>query len=52
MNVTIASKRDKWIDDFLARIQARGYNVHFNMLRRIKPEEIPKRPKRKFKVVF
>ena len=25
---------------------------NFNMLRKIKPEEIPKRPKRKFKVVF
>jgi hypothetical protein len=37
---------------FLERIQTRGYNVHFNMLRKIKPEEIPKRPKRKFKVVF
>lgn len=52
MNVTIAAQRDKWIDAFLERIQARGYNVHFNMLRKIKPEEIPKRPKRKFKVVF
>ena len=52
MNVTIAAQRDKWIAAFLERIQARGYNVHFNMLRKIKPEEIPKRPKRKFKVVF
>ena len=52
MNVTIAAQRDKWIDGFLERIQARGYNVHFNMLRKIRPEEIPKRPKRKFKVVF
>ena len=52
MNVTIAKQRDKWIEAFLQRIQTRGYNVHFNMLRRIKPEEIPKRPKRKSKVVF
>ena len=52
MNVSIAPKRDRWIDDFLERIQSRGYNVHFNILRRIKPEEIPRRPKRKFKVVF
>ncbi len=52
MNVSIAAKRDRWIDDFLERIQSRGYNVHFNILRKIKPEEIPKRPKRKFKVVF
>ena len=52
MNETIARQRDKWIEGFLERIQTRGYNVHFNMLRKIKPEEIPKRPKRKFKVVF
>jgi hypothetical protein len=52
MNVTIAKQRDKWIEAFLERIQTRGYNVHFNMLRKIKPEEIPKRPKRKFKVVY
>jgi len=52
MNVTIATQRDKWIDAFLERIQTRGYHVHFNMQRRIKPEEIPKQPKRKFKVVF
>jgi len=52
MNVTIARQRDKWIDEFLSRLQTRGYHVHFNMLRKIKPEEIPKRPKRKFKVVF
>jgi hypothetical protein len=52
MNVTIAKTRERWFDEFLQRIQTRGYNVHFNMLRRIKPEEIPKRPKRKSKVVF
>jgi hypothetical protein len=52
MNVKVAKQRDKWIEGFLERIQDRGYNVHFNMLRKIKPEEIPKRPKRNFKVVF
>lgn len=52
MNVVIARQRDKWIEAFLERIQTRGYNVHFNMLRKIKPEEIPKRPKRKFRVVY
>jgi hypothetical protein len=52
MNDTVAKQRDGWIEAFLERIQTRGYNVHFNMLRKIKPEEIPKRPKRKFKVVF
>jgi hypothetical protein len=52
MNVTLAKQRDKWIDEFLERIQTRGYSVHFNMMRKIKAEEIPKKPKRKFKVVF
>jgi len=52
MNVTIASQRDKWIEEFLERLQTRGYHVHFNMMRKVKPEEIPKRPRRKFKVVF
>ena len=52
MNVTIAAQRDKWIDAFLERLQTRGYHVHFNMMRKIRPEEIPKRPKRRFKVVF
>lgn len=52
MNVTIAKQRDKWIDGFLERIQNRGYNVHFSTLRKIRPEEIPKRPRRRFKVVF
>ena len=51
-HVTLAKKRDKWIDDFLTRIQTRGYHVHFNMMRKIKPEEIPTKPRRKFKVVF
>ena len=52
MYVTIAKQRDKWIDGFLERIQNRGYNVHFSTLRKIRPEEIRKRPRRKFKVVF
>ena len=52
MNVVIAKQRDRWIDGFLERIQNRGYNVHFSTIRKIKPEEIPQRPKRRFKVVF
>jgi hypothetical protein len=45
-------KRDKWVAEFLQRIQTRGFNVHFDQLRKIRPEEIPTKPKRKFKVVF
>ena len=48
----LAPKRDKWIKDFLERIQTRGFNVHADIKRKIKPEEIPKKPRRKFKVVF
>jgi len=45
-------KRDKWVAGFLERLQTRGFHVHFNMLRKIPAEEIPVKPKRKFKVIF
>lgn len=48
----LAPKRDRWIDQFLERIQNRGFNVHSNMMRKIGSDEIPRKPKRKFKVVF
>ena len=48
----LSSKRDKWVAEFLKRIQTRGFNVHADMKRKIGPEEIPKKPRRKFKVVF
>ena len=48
----LAPKRDRWIDEFLQRIQTRGYHLHFDQMRRIAAEEIPKRPRRKFRVVF
>lgn len=48
----LAPKRDKWIAEFLQRIQTRGGHVHFDQLRKIRPEEIPTKPKRKFRVVF
>jgi hypothetical protein len=48
----LAPKRDKWIDAFLERIQTRGFNVHSSTLRRIPKEEIPRKPRRRFKVVF
>ncbi len=48
----LAPKRDRWIEEFLQRIQTRGFNVHSSILRKIKREEIPKRPKRKFRVVY
>ena len=48
----LGSRRDKWVADFLERIQTRGFNVHADMLRKIPKEKIPRKPKRKFKVVF
>jgi hypothetical protein len=48
----LSPKREKWVADFLHRIQTRGYHVHFNQMRKIRPEEIPTKPKRKFKVIF
>lgn len=48
----LAPKRDRWIAEFLERIQTRGYHVHFNQMRKIPADEIPTQPKRKFKVIF
>ena len=48
----LAPKRDRWVAEFLERIQTRGFNVHSSQLRKIPADEIPQRPKRKFKVVF
>ena len=49
---SIAPERERWIREFLERIQTRGYHVHADILRKIQPEEIPKRPDRELKVVF
>lgn len=48
----LAPKRDRWVDAFLRRIQTRGFHFHLDQMRRIRPEEIPAKPKRKFRVVF
>jgi hypothetical protein len=48
----LTPKRDRWIADFLQRIQTRGVHVHFDQMRKVRPEEIPSKPRRKFKVVF
>ena len=44
--------RERWIAEFLRRIQDRGFNVHADILRRIRPDELPSRPDRKLRVVF
>ena len=45
-------KRNKWVADFLERIQTRGTHIHYDQMRKVRPEEIPVKPKRKFRVVF
>lgn len=48
----LAPRRDRWFGEFLDRVQTRGFNVHSSIMRKIKPEEIPKRPQRKVRVVY
>lgn len=48
----LAPKRDKWVAGFLGRIQTRGFHYHLDQMRKVRAEEIPTKPKRKFKVVF
>lgn len=45
-------QRELWIHEFFERIQTRGYCVHAGIRRRIKPREIPRRPRRKLRVVY
>ena len=48
----LTPKRDRWIAEFLERIQTRGVHVHYNQMRKVAASEIPVKPKRKFKVIF
>lgn len=52
MNVELAPQREIWYAEFEERIQTRGFNTHADIRRKIKPEELYPRPKRKAKVVF
>ncbi len=52
MNIEIAAQRDLWFAEFEQRIQTRGFNLHADIRRKIEPEEIYQKPKRKTKVVF
>ncbi len=49
---TISDERDEWVDGFLERLQTRGFNFNCDSLQKIEREELPKKPKRPFKVVF
>jgi len=48
----LSDQRDIWIDEFLQRIQERGFNYNCDALREIPAEEVPEKPDRPFKVVF
>jgi hypothetical protein len=48
----LAPTRAKWYEDFFARIQTRGFNVHYTDRRQIGAEEIPKKPRRKDRVIW
>ena len=52
MNVDLVKKRAKWYEDFLHRVQTRGFNAHFTERRQIPDEEIPTKPRRKDRVVW
>ena len=52
MNIELADQREEWIASFYQRIQTTGFNVHADMKRIIKKEELFQKPDREFKVVF
>ena len=52
MNIDLAQQREIWIKEFYERIQTTGFNVHADMKRFIKKEELFQKPDREFKVVF
>ena len=52
MNIDLAQQREVWIREFYERITTTGFNVHADMKRIIKKEELFPKPNREFKVVF
>ena len=45
-------QREQWIQEFFERIQTRGFSVHAGIRRKVRPHEIPPRPRRKLRVIF
>ena len=52
MNIDLAEQREVWIREFYDRITTTGFNVHADMKKIIKKEELFAKPNRGFKVVF
>jgi hypothetical protein len=50
----LAPQREKWVAEFLQIIQTYGFSVTGDVRRKIKPHEVPKKPKglKKHQVVF
>jgi hypothetical protein len=48
----LTEQRDQWIEEFLQRIQTRGFNYNCDALRKILKDELPVKPERPFKVVY
>jgi hypothetical protein len=52
MNIELADQREVWIREFYDRITTTGTNVHADMKKMVKKEELFQKPDREFKVVF
>jgi len=48
----LTGQRNEWIEEFLERIQTRGFNYNCDELRKILKDELPVKPDRPFKVVY
>jgi hypothetical protein len=50
----LAPQREKWVAEFLQIVQTYGFSVTGDTRRKIKPHEVPKKPKglKKHQVVF
>jgi len=48
----LGPEREKWVDEFLRIVQTRGFNADGDRRVKIKPEQIPKKPKGPHKVIF
>ena len=48
----LSPKREKWIAEFFDRITTRGTNIDGDIRRVVAPEELPKPPRRKFRVTY
>lgn len=52
MNIDLTETREQWYREFEERIQTTGFNVHADIKKIIKPEEIYLKPDGEHKVVY